>query len=965
MGLCRQGGSTILRTYVAAIAEQLWPTPVFLKSQTVYHCVSGIFISYGHDKFVPVVERLYNDLEEKRFEVFMDKRGIRPGSRFDIAIEEAINNCDYFVSILSTHSTRASSVCLDEITAARALEKGIMPIRFETVNLPFLIMRYQWMDLFISTDADGNPVYSEADYKNVLSYIETTVRTKKKIVPNEKLADIKIDYKLRAFDYSYIITSHSKDFVGRAGLSENLLKWMETDSDPVYWLLGDAGSGKTSFVSNLVSSGNAFNAIHFCQSNNHESVEPKNILLSFVYQLCISDHDYLDTLIGAVDPSDIIDCDLDELTIKCLVEVPSKMAKRKRIALMVDAIDELEKEDQKAFLDALYNALQRDNCQITCVMTSRPNDLVLTYIANHASRNIRIDSGKENTDDCRNYIIQRLSSKNIEANTDVIGKILEVSESNFLYLKFLMDDISQTGKATADSVGELPKKLGGIYLSYMNKLIDEIGDEYYDEQVAPVLEVMVAAKRPLSIGEIAEFTDCREKEVKRIFRNIRSMIKKQGEQYAIYHRSLEMWLTDLKMCDVDYYIEKKNGQKTIVKKVRESLQNISKRPEGDYIKEYGFGHLIDAGQYDDIAEMLVKADDDTVNLFYMRFSDLDVDTIYNTMNEISKRVDEEQFIAFILNSMSILRYQRYIDKAMKVCERFLSNSHKYGPAITASIITQKGNNYRYLKEAKYDLAMPLFEEALGIFDGLPESKMILYMRSLSNEGVAVCYKAWNQKEESAKFFAKAFEYSRKCFEMYPDKMTRHGLAIDYANMALVYKWKEDAAAVSAAYKESYRLFKENYTLFPAYDTRRDYMVGLNRMGRIAEDGGLKCFMTALELAEENCKMFPSLQSKRDVARSHVYIGDYYSSRDKVEAEKQYEAAVEIQKGNFETYMSIQNAQNLTETLRKLYELTGNRIYLEDAASAIEECLKSSSSEALQTKLSEIKEMLAEESGSAR
>ncbi len=94
---------------------------------------SYIFISYSHrdSKVVlPIITRLM----QQGYRVWYDS-GIDPGSEWDENIASHIDNCSYFIAMMSK-SYLDSSNCKDELNYARDLEKDRLVVYLEDVQLP-------------------------------------------------------------------------------------------------------------------------------------------------------------------------------------------------------------------------------------------------------------------------------------------------------------------------------------------------------------------------------------------------------------------------------------------------------------------------------------------------------------------------------------------------------------------------------------------------------------------------------------------------------------------------------------------------------------------------------------------------------------------------------------------------------------------------------------------------------------
>lgn len=92
-----------------------------------------IFISYSHRNRLEaevIIQRLMND----RYRVWYDE-GIDPGTEWDENIATHIEECGYFIALLSNEYLESSN-CKDELNYARELEKPRLLVYLENIKLP-------------------------------------------------------------------------------------------------------------------------------------------------------------------------------------------------------------------------------------------------------------------------------------------------------------------------------------------------------------------------------------------------------------------------------------------------------------------------------------------------------------------------------------------------------------------------------------------------------------------------------------------------------------------------------------------------------------------------------------------------------------------------------------------------------------------------------------------------------------
>jgi CheY-like chemotaxis protein len=88
-------------------------------------------------------------------ELWIDQLDISPGQHWDNAIETALKNCPAFLVILSPRSVGSRNV-LDEVHYALEEGKKILPVMYESCELPFRLRRLQYIDFTRNYEASLN-----------------------------------------------------------------------------------------------------------------------------------------------------------------------------------------------------------------------------------------------------------------------------------------------------------------------------------------------------------------------------------------------------------------------------------------------------------------------------------------------------------------------------------------------------------------------------------------------------------------------------------------------------------------------------------------------------------------------------------------------------------------------------------------------------------------------------------------
>lgn len=92
-----------------------------------------LFLSYAH-KDLQAVQEIIETLQEKGYRIWYDE-GIDPGTEWDEMVAAHVEQCDYFVALLSEQYLESDN-CKDELNFARDLNKPRLLVYLEDVQLP-------------------------------------------------------------------------------------------------------------------------------------------------------------------------------------------------------------------------------------------------------------------------------------------------------------------------------------------------------------------------------------------------------------------------------------------------------------------------------------------------------------------------------------------------------------------------------------------------------------------------------------------------------------------------------------------------------------------------------------------------------------------------------------------------------------------------------------------------------------
>lgn len=106
--------------------------------------MSLVFVSYSR-KDTEFVLKLVGDLHDQAIPVWLDQQDIPVGKRWDVAIQEALEQSTHLLFVMSKSSVESQNV-LDEVGFALDEHKSIVPVLLDDCKVPFRVRRFQYTD---------------------------------------------------------------------------------------------------------------------------------------------------------------------------------------------------------------------------------------------------------------------------------------------------------------------------------------------------------------------------------------------------------------------------------------------------------------------------------------------------------------------------------------------------------------------------------------------------------------------------------------------------------------------------------------------------------------------------------------------------------------------------------------------------------------------------------------------------
>ncbi len=453
-------------------------------------------------------------------------------------------------------------------------------------------------------------------------------------VLNEMLTELRGEYMLaeripvppRAKPQKYSFDSYLNEkrtgFVGRDWLLEEdegeIDLWRYHGDERALLVVGEPGLGKSSIVAQLVhlNPGGQVIAHHCCQADEVETLSPDRFVQSIAamlasqlpeYDDCLTEREVMDAMSGAKDAATAFSLGV----IEPLGRI--KAPKNGVHFILVDALDEaVLYKGSVNIVDVLLGRVERLPSWLRVVATTRNDPYVLQRLS--APRLIQLDANdSRNMGDIAAFIrekVQRtpdLAGKLVESHMPletVISILSERSHGNFLYAEQALKGVLH-GHYSFNALMELPPGLEGLYLKFFERVFGgtrEAGFELRYDAARPLLQVMVAAREPLTFDELAAASGIdAEEELHALLRRLRQFLRHgfRDSKVTLYHKSFTDWL---KSGEHDFHVSAKKGRDRLAEWCGKNGTDFSNLL--DYSRRHGTYHFVDAGNWTAVTDRL-------------------------------------------------------------------------------------------------------------------------------------------------------------------------------------------------------------------------------------------------------------------------------------------------------------------------------------------------------------------------
>jgi hypothetical protein len=398
------------------------------------------------------------------------------------------------------------------------------------------------------------------------------------------------------------IAQRAENFAGRAWVLNEVLDWLDHRSERFLHVSGEPGSGKTALAAWLAGAGpmpedaeahkklerlrSAWRATHFCQTaKKNTSLNPLRFVEALSQQLADRYQDFAVALANMDDQKSVtinatqtVGTAANGSQFKAVViealnvgnlspriafdRVVGKPLEKvctanfnETILILVDALDEALTFGSPNIVTLLAGANDLPAC-IRFVLTSRIEPKVSDQFPERCNLNLSDPAHADaNSGDLRAYLRQRLKDSQLKQPMAAAGSpdqienlIVKQAAGNFLYLRFLLDEVA-AGRRSATTLTGLPKGLYGLYREFLDRLMPkmlEVGSSpQWIQQFQPLLGSLSVAMPAAPDNVLPRWLGRPQGRVSAWLNDIRQLTESDpgdGGGHRLYHGSMGEFL---------------------------------------------------------------------------------------------------------------------------------------------------------------------------------------------------------------------------------------------------------------------------------------------------------------------------------------------------------------------------------------------------------------------------------------
>ncbi len=566
-----------------------------------------IFLSYGHDEFTPLAERVRDDLRARGHEVWFDAERLKGGADWERGIDDGLARTDEVpgqgrvVLLLTPHSVRRpDGYCLNELSRALSRAMTVVPVMVSWCEPPLSICRLQWLDLRDAADPTARAERYAARFESLLDALEND-RVQSEGVQSRLLSA------LQPLPFDVDVAVHLTRFTGRRWFFDEVDRWLaDPSASRIFLATGRPGLGKTAIAAWLCANRREVGAFHLCRHGDVQKADPRWCVRSIAYQLASQLPEYQQRLNALGLERLIEECNARTLFDRLVVQPlhGGFPAPDRTMVVLIDGLDEATLDGNNELAAFLATEFVKTPVWLRLVLLTRPDPEVMHPLQGVTPRPLDADAS-HNDADLAAYVARELAPFASEGQLApaVVDAMVARSEGLFLYVDRVREELAQ-GRLSLDDVGAFPRGLGGMYAQFFKRQFADLAA--YERDVRPALELVAAAHGALPTEVLAAALGWDEYAAPRLRRALGSLFVTSDGAVRPFHATVAEWLTDENRAG-PYFVSARRGHQRLadvaLAELRAGLAAMSA-----YGRDHLADHLVSLRRADELAGLLARED---------------------------------------------------------------------------------------------------------------------------------------------------------------------------------------------------------------------------------------------------------------------------------------------------------------------------------------------------------------------
>ena len=406
----------------------------------------------------------------------------------------------------------------------------------------------------------------------------------------------------------------------RQWILDDIDKWCKSDlrNSNVCLVTGDPGMGKSVLAAKLCSLERDNGTLAGCFFFQHQKTRrnnPVKLLHTLAHQFIKSIPCYLKIITDQISDDEFMSMNTSDLfTLLILEPVHQITAIRKRMTVIIDAIDECDFEFRNDLLKLIIREFTKLPLWLNVIITTRSDQKVLQKLKRIKQVFELQPNDPRNIADIRIYLSNILRSRmTCEEFNQGVDILVKKSEGMFLYFHYVSEDILCHNTLTLMELQSLlPDGIDDYYEANFRRIFMKLGKKMYFS----LLQAIIAARSDFPQSLIGTLLNTDESETVRVVSVISTILPVHEKHIHIFHKSVRDWVTDVDLAE-DLLVKPSFGHNDVarvcfakfqeIKSYRYTPSELYLDPSCRYVIEnivYHFCNAKDDTLQDDLLETL-------------------------------------------------------------------------------------------------------------------------------------------------------------------------------------------------------------------------------------------------------------------------------------------------------------------------------------------------------------------------